>query len=46
MIASGTSISPSASRLPINQAEAIDYQVTPSLVALLERLGASLAITN
>ncbi len=30
----------------VNQAEAIDYQVTPSFVALLEKLGCSLVITN
>jgi uncharacterized protein (TIGR03032 family) len=30
----------------IDQAESIDYQVTPSFVALLEQLGCSLAITN
>src|ERR1700743_427467 len=30
----------------IDQAEAIDYQVTPSFVALLEQLGCSLVITN
>lgn len=30
----------------VNPAEAIDYQVTPSFVALLERLGCSLVITN
>jgi uncharacterized protein (TIGR03032 family) len=30
----------------VNQAEAIDYQVTPSFVTLLERLGCSLVITN
>lgn len=30
----------------IKQAEAIDYQVTPSFVALLEKLGCSLVITN
>ena len=28
------------------QAESIDYQVTPSFVALLEQLGCSLVITN
>src|ERR1700722_9936965 len=30
----------------IDQAEAIDYQVTASFVALLEQLGCSLVITN
>src|ERR1700754_4050853 len=30
----------------VDQAEAIDYQVTPSFVALLEQLGCSLVITN
>ncbi|WP_407174807.1 TIGR03032 family protein [Bradyrhizobium sp. STM 3562] len=33
-------------RRRVNQAEAIDYQVTPSFVALLEKLGCSLVITN
>src|SRR3984957_11945593 len=35
-----------ARRPRIDQAEAIDYQVTPSFVALLEQLGCSLVITN
>lgn len=30
----------------VNQAEVIDYKVTPSFVALLEKLGCSLVITN
>src|ERR1700760_2314778 len=30
----------------VKPAEAIDYQVTPSFVALLERFGCSLVITN
>jgi hypothetical protein len=30
----------------VDQAESIDYEVTPSLVALLEQLGCSLVITN
>jgi uncharacterized protein (TIGR03032 family) len=30
----------------VDQAESIDYQVTPSFVALLEQLGCSLVITN
>jgi hypothetical protein len=33
-------------RPPIDQAQSIDYQVTPSFVAPLDRLGCSLVITN
>lgn len=33
-------------RANVDPAEAIDYQVTPSFVALLEKLGCSLVITN
>ena len=33
-------------RSRVDQAGSIDYQVTPSFVALLERLGCSLVITN
>src|ERR1700761_6913719 len=36
-----------AARRPrVDQGESIDYQVTPSFVALLDELGCSLAISN